>query len=92
MLDREIYLYNLKSQFKDDIKMILIECHDKLTARLDMDFLLEKLNHLQSYACSNGISEYEWFEIVNEMCPAAYDVLYCPKMVAQKYKGTPFLI
>lgn len=82
MLDREIYLRNLKSQFRDDIKMVLNQCEDKKRSTFDYHLLTDKLSSLQTYAVGSGISENEWMEMLYDLAPVVYDRLYCTKMAA----------
>lgn len=75
MLDRETYLENLRSQFRDDIKMIIQECQEEWKTYLDVDKLNSRLSALHSSSLVHGLSEDDWMDLMFEITPEIYDQL-----------------
>lgn len=75
MLNTEIFKESLRGQFKDDIKMIIHECHSGYNTFLDISKLNKKLGALHTFAVSGGLSEDDWLDLVFELCPDVYDEL-----------------
>lgn len=76
MMNSEIFKESLRGQFKDDIKMIILECHSAHNTFLDVELLNKKLEALHSFATTDGLlDENDWLDLVFELCPEVYDDL-----------------
>lgn len=75
MLNTETFKESLRGQFKDDIQMIIQECHSGYNTYLDVPKLNKKLGALHSFAVNGGLDENDWLDLVFELCPEIYDEL-----------------
>lgn len=75
MASKETFLENLRSQYKDDIEMIITECQHHGKTYVDVDKLNLKLKSLHGFAFIDGLSEEDWLEIIYEVSPEIYDCL-----------------
>ncbi len=75
VINSENFKESLRGQFKDDIQMIIHECHSAHNTFLDVDLLNKKLSALHSFALSDGLDEIDWLDLVFELCPDVYDDL-----------------
>ena len=75
MLNSETFKESLRAQFKDDIEMIIRECHQEFNTFLDVDLLNKKLSNLHSFALKGGLKEHDWLDLVFELCPEIYNEL-----------------
>lgn len=73
MLDKELFIESLKGQFKDDVKMIVNECHHFAKTYLDIETLNLKLNDLHKFAINDGLTERDWIEVLNSVYPEALE-------------------
>lgn len=75
MASKETFLENLRSQYKDDIEMIITECQHHGKTYVDVDKLNLKLKSLHGFAFIDGLTEEDWLEIIYEVSPEIYDCL-----------------
>jgi len=73
MLDKTVFMDSLKEQFRDDIKMIIIECQQDWMSYLDIKTLNHKLTDLKAFAHVDGLSEDDWLDLIYETCPQIYN-------------------
>lgn len=69
MLDKELFIESLKSQFKDDIQMIVTECQYIYKGYLDIDRLNLRLGELHKFAIAGGLTEDDWLNVLYAVCP-----------------------
>lgn len=75
MASKEMYIESLRSQYRDDIEMIITECQHFGKTYLDVERLNVKLKSLHGFATIDGLSEDEWLELIYELSPEIYDSL-----------------
>ncbi len=75
MASKEMFLENLRSQYRNDIEMIIKECQHFGRTYLDVEALNLKLKDLHGFASMNGLSENEWLDLIYELSPEIYDSL-----------------
>lgn len=75
MLNTETFKDSLRAQFKDDIEMIIRECHQEHNTFLDVGLLNRKLGALHSFALKGGLREDDWLDLVFDLCPEIYNEL-----------------
>ena len=72
----EVYDDDIKSQFREDIQLVVNECGS------DMAELTDQLLSLHDFALGNGLRESEWTELVNEIDPEICNFITFAKMAA----------
>lgn len=83
MFKKEVYFNNLKSQFKDDLKMVLAQWHGHgAQERLDNHTLGEMISSLYRFAMRGGLSEDEWLDILQDMATEKVDKSMFTKIAA----------
>ncbi|MCT4642699.1 MAG: hypothetical protein N4A33_10435 [Bacteriovoracaceae bacterium] len=82
MLDPDNFKESLRRQFRDDVKMIITECHGEHSTFLDIELLNKRLVSIHNHAVNIGLSENDWLDLVFEICPEIYDSLDFGPMAA----------
>ncbi|MEX0798491.1 MAG: hypothetical protein WEB87_06250 [Bacteriovoracaceae bacterium] len=74
MASKETFLDDLRSEYRDDVEMIIVECQSLGKAYLDVEKLNKKLRVLKG-DFAGGLSEEDWLELIYELAPEVYDSL-----------------
>lgn len=82
MMDKEILLDSLKSDYAEEITEIIYNCHIDSNVYLDVVALNASLNSLMLVSLRNSLSEADWYELVYELAPDIYDDISYGKSIA----------
>ena len=82
MLDREILIDVIRSEYKDEVTRIITNCQYVGKNYLDIQDLNNQLGRLKINNFKISLFEEDWFELMYELTPEIYDELSYGKLAA----------